>query len=50
MYDAHHISDECQNGVVEFMRAAEADKLNKGQQHINCPCKDCENKHMFDNS
>ena len=49
MYDRNRLSEEYLNGVEEFMRAAEEDKLRRMRDYIHYPCKDCENVHILDN-
>ena len=50
MYGVNRVSEECINGVIAFRRAAEQDMLKKGIKFMYCPCIDCGNLKMFDNS
>ena len=49
MYDGNRSSERYLSGVSDFIRAAEEHKLNRPEQYICCPCKDCENVRMFEN-
>ena len=50
MYGVNRVSQEYVNGVVAFRRAAEEDMLKKGINLMYCPCIDCGNLKMFNNS
>ena len=50
MYGANRVSQEYINGVFAFKRAAEQDMLKKGMEFMYCPCIDCGNMKMFNNS
>lgn len=46
----NRVSKEYIDGVSAFKRAAEQDMLTKGMKFMYCPCIDCDNLLMFDNS
>ena len=50
MYGVNRVSQEYINGVVAFRRAAEQDMLKKGIKFMYCPCIDCGNLKIFNNS
>ena len=50
MYGANRVSQEYINGVFAFKRAVEQDMLKKGIEFMYCPCIDCGNMKMFNNS
>nr|AAX92780.1 transposon protein, putative, CACTA, En/Spm sub-class [Oryza sativa Japonica Group]ABA93324.1 transposon protein, putative, CACTA, En/Spm sub-class [Oryza sativa Japonica Group] len=41
-------STEYRKGVINFMNAAEEDRIRRNSDYMCCPCADCKNENMFD--
>src|SRR5512141_1086709 len=41
-------STEYRKGVINFMNAAEEDRIRRNNDYMCCPCADCKNENMFD--
>nr|ABF99295.1 transposon protein, putative, CACTA, En/Spm sub-class [Oryza sativa Japonica Group] len=41
-------STEYRKGIINFMNAAEEDRIRRNSDYMCCPCADCKNENMFD--
>ena len=47
MYKSEHASTEYLDGLKYFLKVAEDHRVNEGQSHIWCPCRNCQNCKLF---
>nr|ABA99172.2 transposon protein, putative, CACTA, En/Spm sub-class [Oryza sativa Japonica Group] len=50
MYYAHRSSTEYREEVIEFVTFADNDRKSRMSMHMLCPCRDCKNEQMIEDS
>nr|CAD40222.2 OSJNBa0019J05.20 [Oryza sativa Japonica Group] len=50
MYYVHRSSTEYREGVIEFVTFADNDRKSRMSMHMLCPCRDCKNEQMIEDS